>query len=133
MGRGSGAVGGTPTWGKGGPRSPSDSESSGAGSFDSRKTYCGSGPNEPLVPDWLYGINISNACYNHDICYDQCGKSKAQCDNDLRRDIEQACNSAPSQQIKQEYYRMARQYQWAVQSFAGGAYDDAQKAGCCKK
>ena len=103
----------------------------GIGPYNPGQTYCGSGWNEGLVPDWLYGINISRPCYNHDVCYGECGKSKQQCDGQLQKDIETQCSQAPTTSIRMECYRMARQYRGAVAAFGQSAYDDAQK-GCCQ-
>ncbi|WP_337958596.1 RHS repeat-associated core domain-containing protein, partial [Candidatus Accumulibacter vicinus] len=98
-----------------------------SGPYDPTKTYCGSGSNEAIIPDWIYGMNISRACYNHDVCYEQCGKSKQQCDSELRKDIEDICAKGPSGSIRAECNRMARQYERAVQAYGGDAYAQAQK------
>ncbi len=54
---------------------------------------CGSKWYERLaVPDSWGGANFSNACKNHDKCYECGGKNKQACDKDLEKDIQKACN-----------------------------------------
>ena len=86
MGRGSGANGGTPIWGKGGPsRASPRFPSSSCGPAGSLSNY----------PNQFWGsANIEAACQAHDSCYDDCSKSKNQCDAQLKFDIRSACLKA---------------------------------------
>lgn len=70
---------------------------------------CGSGANEKLVPDQILGIDIRQACANHDNCYSKCleggenyGKEickkdnekedrRAICDQRFKEEIEEIC------------------------------------------
>ena len=49
---------------------------------------CGSGWSEFLVPDNLFGwYNFNSPCQNHDRCYDNCDKTKEQCDSEFLKDL----------------------------------------------
>ncbi len=47
----------------------SDADSDGGGGFDPDADYCGTGWNQFLVPDSIAGIDVSYACYVHDLNY----------------------------------------------------------------
>jgi hypothetical protein len=55
---------------------------------------CGSEPPTDLVPDKFYFVSFTDACNNHDRCYNTEGTSQPACDLGLRGDLRAACKSA---------------------------------------
>jgi hypothetical protein len=55
---------------------------------------CGPAGSNFNFPNEWGGASIESACQNHDQCYENCGKAKAQCDWELYKDIRKACLSA---------------------------------------
>ncbi len=84
---------------------------------------CGSGWNEPLVPDDMFGADWSEACDHHDACYGACGSDKAYCDATLDREISNTgcawCGAVGS--VYGEF----------VNDFGDSAYNDAQSESSC--
>ena len=65
-------------------RDPRGLDNPGMGPYDApppRCNKCGSGSNEPFVPD-----AYPESCGNHDQCYDMLGRSKWSCDKELWKD-----------------------------------------------
>ncbi len=64
--------------------------------YDAKKNYCGpegklSGPNT----NPLSGASFNKACYGHDKCYEECGKTKhtqAYCDGQFRKSMDDSCD-----------------------------------------
>jgi len=83
--------------------------------------WCGSGWNEPLVPDGAFGVDWSDACRQHDACYGACGADKGACDERLNRDISQKCSWCGP---------VGSTYETAVDWFGNGAYNSAQEQAC---
>lgn len=54
--------------------------------------WCGSGWNEPLVPEGMFGTDWSGACESHDNCYDSCGADKNMCDATLDKEVGTSCS-----------------------------------------
>jgi len=55
---------------------------------------CGSEGNPNNYPNEFGGASIENACQRHDRCYEDCSKSKKQCDIQLYTDIRRDCDNA---------------------------------------
>ncbi|MDZ7662429.1 RHS repeat-associated core domain-containing protein [Thiohalophilus sp.] len=59
---------------------------------------CGSGATASWVPDYYGKADFSDACRKHDDCYGdkgkECGKSRKQCDKELRDNMNKACIAA---------------------------------------
>ncbi len=98
--------------------------------------WCGPAENRLLgflVPDRVGGFNFAGPCKSHDECYSDCGKTKDQCDRNLRNDIEEVCRQAGSQcpGYADKYYKGVSDYypsRLRVPWRPGqGAYESAQK------
>jgi hypothetical protein len=98
--------------------------------------HCGTSWHEPLVRDSWFDANFSNACKNHDRCYETCGKSKSSCDSQFERNMEAACRDAyPGGGVdyitRNTCIGIANTYAVAVEQLGGDAYRDAQRASRC--
>jgi len=66
--------------------------------YDASKNYCGpEGKFSVPRTSPLSGADFNVACYNHDKCYDQCGKTKAtqdECDEAFKQTMYDACDQA---------------------------------------
>jgi hypothetical protein len=61
--------------------------------WKSNKDWCGSAKLKGIfVPDSVLKVSFKTACYNHDKCYETCGKTRKKCDEGLRDDIKSACS-----------------------------------------
>jgi len=88
---------------------------------------CGSGLNEPIVPDNPFGFQFSQACNLHDNCYGTCGASKEDCDQAFCARLRSACNSRGS---PGGCAILSQLYCAAVVVGGGEAYEDAQNSDC---
>jgi RHS repeat-associated protein len=52
---------------------------------------CGSGGNDPLVPDAFISYDFIDPCAVHDRCYPKCEMSKAECDTTFLDDMQKNC------------------------------------------
>jgi len=86
--------------------------------------FCGSGWNQPFVPDRIGSGDIAVACRRHDDCYSRCGANKEECDLQLRRDIIKQCEKLSSGVVLCK--TLAVDYAVSVQVFGGGAFSHAQ-------
>ena len=50
----------------------------------------------------LYGLR--ECCYEHDICYGTCGKTKKECDDKFLENIKKKCDQFTDPQIRQRCY-----------------------------
>lgn len=98
--------------------------------------YCGTSWHEPLVRDHWDAANFSDACEQHDRCYETCGRSKAECDHEFERNMEAECRDAyPGGGI--DYLRrnscigIANTYAVAVEHLGSVPYHDAQRRSNC--
>lgn len=98
--------------------------------------YCGTSWHEPLVRDRWGDANFSDACRQHDRCYETCGRSQADCDHEFERNMEAECRRTyPGGGI--DYVRrnscigVANTYAVAVEQLGGPAYRDAQQHRGC--
>ncbi len=87
---------------------------------------CGSGKNEPFVPDNPFGFKFSSCCQEHDDCYGECGRTKEGCDNDFLNCMLQACGQEMGPSRSSTCKMWARRYYNVVNFMGGGAYDAAQ-------
>jgi hypothetical protein len=96
---------------------------------------CGSGWNEPLVPDRFGDADFTSACRAHDACYETCGQEKSACDSRFHGDLRDACRSGYSgwwQAVgRQACFVAGEAYALAVQRMGGDAYRAAQRAAHC--
>jgi RHS repeat-associated protein len=90
---------------------------------------CGSGWNEPFVPDNPFGYQFSHCCQQHDNCYGTCGSNKGQCDNDFEKCMVSSCENVPNVN-RVHCRRLARIYSGAVKRYGGSAYGKAQEKNC---
>lgn len=88
---------------------------------------CGSGWNQPIVPDKPGGYDFTSACQTHDHCYGTCGASKGDCDSQLLENLDNICDnySCPL-----GCYEAANAFYGAVQNWGQSAFDAAQTAAC---
>jgi RHS repeat-associated protein len=111
-------AGGAPNSGEGGAEGQSSNGATGG--YGYTPGWCGSGWNEPFVPEGMFGADWSAACENHDNCYGTCGADKNVCDATLDNEVSASCSWCPP---------VGDLYGGAVGTFGQSAYDDAQ-AGC---
>lgn len=89
---------------------------------------CGSGWNEPLVPDNPLTYSFSDCCQNHDDCYGQCGgPSKQTCDGNFCGCMRTECTRSGMAVSRWTCRRLAGLYCSAVTNMGGSAYDDARR------
>ena len=97
---------------------------------------CGSGWSEIFVPDSMFGwYSFHSPCQNHDNCYENCGKTKEQCDGDFLKDMLKVCSSLSSGSYWQNHCEgTAYIYYSAVRdsSDAKKAFDESHKCKCGK-
>ena len=99
--------------------------------IDSWGLECGSGWNEPIVPDHPVGFDFSEACRKHDACYGTCGASKTKCDKQFLKDMRDKCNSYQPVLANPGFCKLlAYIYYQAVNMAGGSAFADAQAAAC---
>ncbi|MCC6707728.1 MAG: hypothetical protein IT492_09220 [Gammaproteobacteria bacterium] len=91
---------------------------------------CGSGANEPFVPDNPFGFPFSKCCKTHDECYGTCNMPKSTCDGDFKACLRKACRSTSSYFTYEICIRIAYDYGTAVERLGEPAYVLAQKAAC---
>jgi RHS repeat-associated protein len=94
---------------------------------------CGSGWNEPFVPDNPFGYQFAKACGDHDRCYDcRSGRTKKSCDDEFCTNLKQACKIYKTPFERQQCERTAGIYCNAVRKLGQGAFDNARR-NCCAK
>jgi hypothetical protein len=93
---------------------------------------CGSGWNEPIVPDNPIGFKFSSCCANHDKCYETCGETQAKCDNDFESCMLNVCKKIARPMRRNMCEKYARRYANAVRKAGGSAFSNAQKK-CCNQ
>ena len=88
---------------------------------------CGSGWNEPFVPNKPLGFNFLPACQAHDVCYESLiGGTKHTCDQNFRDTMMQECSRFPRGQSA-TCGALANTYFDAVDRLGGPAFDNARK------
>ena len=88
---------------------------------------CGSGWNDPVVPDNPLGYPFSGCCSAHDACYDDCKNQppKAQCDGNFYDCMMSKCTSYTGVS-KWACERLAATYYEAVVTGGGAAFQNAR-------
>jgi RHS repeat-associated protein len=87
---------------------------------------CGTSLTDWLVPDSFFNkYDFTQACENHDRCYDQKGTSKNACDDQFYKDMCSECNKL-SGLWWSNCMSMAGSYSEAVRNLGRGAYRRAQ-------
>ncbi len=96
---------------------------------------CGSGWNEPIVPDNPFGFCFSSCCAAHDKCYGcdgkRQGKSKKQCDDEFKQCMYNACNKVTHKLSRGSCKHKAQVYHDAVDKYGQGAFNNARQQQCC--
>jgi RHS repeat-associated protein len=102
------------------------------------------GCSAPLGPakDNPFGLGCSflEACNTHHQCYQECDKSRSECDRGFLRDMDRICRSCSSKfifpvnlKIYVDCRVVAETYYLAVAAFGGRYYEDGQNRRCeCK-
>ena len=89
---------------------------------------CGSGWNEPLVPDNPFGFPFSGCCRRHDECYDCCeGPSRRSCDQQFCSCSRRACKHEAALAIAILCVATAELYCKAVVDNGAAPFDEARK------
>lgn len=85
------------------------------------------------IPQHPFGYNFKETgCFNHDVCYETCGKKKSECDKAILDDLQNECMSKGNIFEKSRCLFAARVYFDAVDIGGGDAYNQAQKdKNCC--
>jgi RHS repeat-associated protein len=100
------------------------------------KYICGSGWSFTLAPESYRGIvYFTSACRAHDKCYETCGRSRADCDSQFRKDARALCWGATGKMgtrtmmdCQRRADMMADLVEWGGQ----GPYDRAQAKCKCQ-
>ncbi len=88
---------------------------------------CGSGLNEPFVPNTPLGFNFLPACRAHDACYENpSGGRKQACDQNFLDTMKQECERFPRGQ-RATCGSLANTYFDAVDRLGGSAFDNARR------
>jgi RHS repeat-associated protein len=85
------------------------------------------------VPDNIAGINFLPACNAHDICYETCGASKSDCDNQFFVDLFNICTKSATPQNEAFCRNAAALYRSGVENLADDAYKESQDGWCVDK
>lgn len=98
--------------------------------------YCGPGPFDFFIRDKYLGCDFTEACKNHDKCYNDCHNGdlywKNVCDEQFREDMQKVTNRSPWF-FQQACEWQAMHFHAAVRDFGGRAYRVSQEEGCkCK-
>jgi len=91
---------------------------------------CGSGWNEPFVPDNPRSFPFSDCCQRHDECYGTCGATREVCDEGFLYCMVKACTKYSAKIIILDCSRWAMLYYRAVDRRGQDAYDRAQREAC---
>ncbi|KAF4513861.1 UNVERIFIED_CONTAM: hypothetical protein B566_EDAN016756 [Ephemera danica] len=93
---------------------------------------CGSGWNEPLVPDNPMGFRFSGCCESHDDCYGKCGgPTRVQCDQKFCGCMKAECDKYTLPYLKRGCVALANLYCNAVVDHGSSAFT-AARASCGK-
>jgi hypothetical protein len=89
---------------------------------------CGTVKSDAFVPDMLFGIDVSQACFQHDQSYSTCGFSRATADNNLANNILNDCNVQGGNALTCSV--IAGIYSVSVSLFGASAFKEAQAQSC---
>ena len=97
---------------------------------DAYGLWCGSGWKDYIIPDYPYGINLTDPCKTHDFCYDGKPpyklKSKLECDLILYEEIMAVCKDQKSAYQADLCRSTALIYFWAVFFLGDDEYEAAR-------
>jgi hypothetical protein len=89
---------------------------------------CGTVKSDAFVPDILFGINVSQACFEHDQSYATCGMDRLTADMNLSRNIMNQCDLQGGKELTCDV--IAGIYGVSVFLFGARAYQEAQSQSC---
>lgn len=89
---------------------------------------CGTVKSDAFVPDMLFGIDVSQACFQHDQSYDTCGFDKRVADATLMTNIRGDCNAQGGNFLTCNV--IAGVYGIGVALFGASAFKQAQAQSC---
>lgn len=95
---------------------------------------CGSGGNQPYVPEGIGGVSFTPCCEQHDRCYSTCGASRQCCDVLLYSCVLTRCHLAGQSSRERGRPTLCEVagfiYLRVVQKEGGDAFNDAQGTAC---
>jgi hypothetical protein len=89
---------------------------------------CGTVKSDAFVPDLLFGIDVSQACFQHDQSYSTCGFEKRAADATLMSNIRSDCNAQGGNFLTCNV--IAGVYGVGVALFGTSAFSAAQAQSC---
>ena len=89
---------------------------------------CGTVKSDAFVPDILFGINVSQACFEHDQSYATCGMDRRTADDKLTHSIINECDQQGGNELT--CHVIAGVYGASVYLFGASAYREAQVQSC---
>jgi hypothetical protein len=89
---------------------------------------CGTVKSDAFVPDMLFGIDVSQACFQHDQSYATCGFSRVTADTNLSKHILNDCGVQGGSSLTCNL--IAGFYGFGVSLFGERAFIQAQEQSC---
>ncbi len=89
---------------------------------------CGTVKSDAFVPDMLFGIDVSQACFQHDQSYATCGFSRSTADTNLSNQILNDCGAQEGNTLTCHF--IAGVYGVSVSLFGARAFKLAQEQSC---
>ena len=89
---------------------------------------CGTVKSDAFVPDMLFGIDVSQACFQHDQSYSTCGFSRSTADSNLTSNILYDCDAQGGNALTCNV--IAGVYGVGVSLFGARAFLQAQEQSC---
>ena len=89
---------------------------------------CGTVKSDAFVPDMLFGIDVSQACFEHDQSYATCGMDRRIADINLTRNISRDCDQQGGSEFTCDV--IAGIYGASVFLFGASAFREAQAQSC---
>ena len=89
---------------------------------------CGTVKSDAFVPDILFGIDVSQACFQHDQSYATCGFSRETADTNLSNHILNDCGVQGGNALT--CHLIAGAYGMSVSLFGARAFAKAQEQSC---
>lgn len=89
---------------------------------------CGTVKSDAFIPDILFGIDISKACFEHDQSYSTCGFEKGQADSNFLNNIMNDCGDQGGGMLTCNV--ISGVYYVSVAFLGDSAYKNAQAASC---
>jgi hypothetical protein len=89
---------------------------------------CGTVQSDAFIPDTLFGIDISKACFEHDQSYSICGFEKGKADTNFLNNIKNDCGEQGGGMLTCNF--ISGVYFVGVAFLGDSAYKNAQIASC---